>query len=1165
MSNPSNLYAEKIFAEQPLAVWPLDDKLDFLSLISDNKRDLLATGLDAWSIENGSVLSGTTKGPIANADSYQVEGVSETVEPALAFVTLTSSTLFNLNALSQGLGSFSVSTYIYKDFANIKSVQLGYQIGSLSPIYGNTKTLVSGVGMWGLISETFPITETSGNVKIIIKVGYTGDPQPFEIHGITVGQWSEPFQKESLGIFSELIEEDISLETVFGVPAESYGFGESSGFYLVSNNNLGAKNFGPPMVYGSSSCTTLNPVSGPSLVIPGFGFLNESGQYRDLTLEFWLRVFSGSSEPKRICGPVSSDDGIYVDGPFIRVKINNHVGSYFVGEWERPMLLDFSVINNSASLLLNGEKVISLSIDTQALSLPSLENSSGKNQDWIGFYSHEAISPIQIDAVAIYPYLVTQIVAKRRFVYGQGIDVPQNINSSYSTSSVIVDYSFANYANNYNYPSIGKWENGVLDNLVSDGESLLLPNYSLPTVAFSNKTEDDWISDLSNIQTQENKFFSLRPSSDWLETNGYLLFSSTNILDGQVKGFYGSFVKTSTGTQRETLARLLDKNSKNYLDIVLSGSKLSYIYSENNQEQVIKEFANIAINNEFFVGIDFDRFAQSSGKQVSSFFNNLDQIEIYVAGTKEFENTFSGNVYNFSFFNKDGFSKISTIFGSDGTLNYKLSLVQATNSGSYDPEYSYFGASSDYVEDAFEESSRLDLSQNLSTYSLILNELLGRHYLDIGVFGYWTDYVPLSYLSKYVRNANNDPYYSLDFIQVNVDIPVHSSHNNVSVKSFVQFQSLNQNAYEPESVYTLQEAAPDNLVIEPEGQWAKTRYGFKSGTVVYPPLNNNIQNLALGIRLEFSVKGILQNPVRVKSLELASQAYNDLSPTGILTKNGISIFPYTKNGIYFDYKRRNPVSVYKGSSPHLYLTNASGIKLAGDQKIGLSRGVSMPINQSSAASYGVGAFQFFGKYDNNLFPTAAEELFEIESSDRYIKFYIQATDQTRKRGKIYAFNTVSGRLEQGVVYSLNGKETSSPIIESREWFILGIQFPGSVSFNNIQGAFRLTGAMTVNTVSHYKYTAFQQNQVLVSRPWAQVLSLDGQTKIWEFWADDFTWDEVLYVLSLQKKLIDLKQIHQEYLGTNKKIVSDKSVFKIKNYKYIIYDDISWQNQTRNAV
>ena len=55
MSSPSNLYAEKVFSEHPMALWALDDKLDYVSLISEAQRNILTL----WD-ETGCTLSAGT-------------------------------------------------------------------------------------------------------------------------------------------------------------------------------------------------------------------------------------------------------------------------------------------------------------------------------------------------------------------------------------------------------------------------------------------------------------------------------------------------------------------------------------------------------------------------------------------------------------------------------------------------------------------------------------------------------------------------------------------------------------------------------------------------------------------------------------------------------------------------------------------------------------------------------------------------------------------------------------------------------------------------------------------------------------------------------------------------------------------------------------------------
>jgi hypothetical protein len=168
-----------------------------------------------------------------------------------------------------------------------------------------------------------------------------------------------------------------------------------------------AKNTSIPLVYGASGVTRLipNDLGRPSLIVPGKGFLNEVGRYKEYTVEFWARINSSASTPKRIFGPISGSNGLYVEGGFLTLVIGNNFASHFVGEWVRPMLIQIRLIRNSATVLLNGEEVISMAIDTATIALPA-EMLNGDSQDWLGFYAYDDVSPVEIDCVAIYSYQI---------------------------------------------------------------------------------------------------------------------------------------------------------------------------------------------------------------------------------------------------------------------------------------------------------------------------------------------------------------------------------------------------------------------------------------------------------------------------------------------------------------------------------------------------------------------------------------------------------------------------------------------------------------------------------------------------------------------------------------------------------------------------------------
>ena len=109
MSNPSNLYAEKIFSEHPLVLWALDDKLDYISLISEAQRNIL--GL--WSATNCTAFSGTSFAGEPFPDSYNTK-IRCTVPVGLTNeATLISPDIINFQDLDSRLKTFSIGTHFY--------------------------------------------------------------------------------------------------------------------------------------------------------------------------------------------------------------------------------------------------------------------------------------------------------------------------------------------------------------------------------------------------------------------------------------------------------------------------------------------------------------------------------------------------------------------------------------------------------------------------------------------------------------------------------------------------------------------------------------------------------------------------------------------------------------------------------------------------------------------------------------------------------------------------------------------------------------------------------------------------------------------------------------------------------------------------------------------
>jgi hypothetical protein len=1144
MVNPSNLYAEKIFSEHPIAMWALDDQADYLSLISDPKRDVYRSSPDsnAWTIVNGTktINSAILNEPLTDTSTTTVSSTFEAGQ-ATTRIDLVSSGIVSPLSMNASLETFSIGAYVFSETPTVLSYEIGYTYDGLAaPVLRKFDSQIS--GRWGLISETFGIPATVNPIKVVIRITHTnagGDPASYKfyINGITFGQWSEEFSAVSSGVFGTALPANVPF-SYNAITASSYGLQNLDGYYFISDGALVARNSGVPVVYGSSNVTRILPNDGdPSLIIPGQGFLNESGRYREYTVEMWARIDSKATTATRIFGPIGSQDGIYVDGPFIKIKVGDSVGAHPITEWYRPMLIDFKVLENSASLLINGEQVIEIDYSTEDILLPPetiIQSEVEKSNDWLGFYASENVPFLDIDCVAIYSYSVPAIVAKRRFAYGQAVEFPENANSAYGGTSVLIDYAFADYTSNYSYPDIGRWNQGIVENLSIVDDSLSVPDYRLPSVIFEdNSTTQSWYDSLYQAQDQP-----LDPFISFVGKNGYILFDSLDILKKDLKAFFIAFKVSGLSSSKQILFKIQDKSSSSFLEAYIQNSTLYYKFSLNGASPVtLYSEESVLINQLLVTGIDIDKITRYSGQEVLSFFGNKNKLSLFLGGDNTFGNTFSGKIYKLGFCDETSLSKISELFGDNGVLT----------------EYS----NGDLITSSYTLISKI----NFSTISL-----------DIAIEGYWEDYQPLTYYAQYVSDIQDNKYYDVDFVQFNIDYPAlenfedgeYDTSQNM-VKSYVSFQYLKNNPSAKNSYFTTMPASQNN-VVSPGSEWVTTKYEVVDGTVIYPPKGIRITDVSLVTHLEWSVPGIISNPLVVKKMQYASQAFNERTSNPIGTRFGTPVFPYLKYGSYFDYKSRNPYRIYKSSTPYLYLTKNSGIEKAGDYDEFVNRGFSIPVNKDLSDNYKVIAMQAFLRYGKDRFPSEPEQIFEIESKDDYIKFYIVANDITGKRARIYGINAKTGNLENGIAFYWNGNLVREPVMTLSDWGTLGISFSKILDFDSYPGGLRFTGSVLVNNISQYKATSLQEIQRNTLRSWLLASTpTPTSSEIWDYWNQDFTWNGVLIAIQSNIFGVDPSDIYKTYIGTNKIIIDDDIPLRFNNYEYNTYQGITWQSRILPAV
>ena len=1207
MSKPSNLYAEKIYSEQPLALWSLDEDVDYIPLAQD------FSDLSTWTITNGSIVETTTQPsqPFIDSSLFLVTGNPSTTE--IQYTTLVSEDVANFNDLNQILNSFCIGTYFYSDSVHLYSVSVGYEyydVASGINVQQLKDFSLSINEKWMLLSETFTIPYQNTTMRAVIKIGYIPSAQDsshyqFLINGFSVGQWSEEFIADSMGLQNmQTLPSDIAVPNVVGtkcVPADAYGLTTNNGYYVISGNSLLARNTGVPLVYGASNTTVISPSNVqdgdgnrlPSLLIPGLGFLNELGRYKEYTVEMWLRITSDATDSKRIFGPVGSDDGLYVDGAFLTMVAGDSFSSKYVGDWCRPMLIQITYITNNVSVILNGETVISLTLDTSTMPLPSQFNSSNKNQDWLGFWAYDDIYPIEIDCLAIYPYKVAEVVAKRRWTYGQAVPSTENVNSSYNGTSASIDYAFAGYTSNYNYPKIGSWQQGVFDNLATDNVSLQTPTYELPDIVYSIGSLEDSYNTLKEenlewLSTPENyPYFSLGDSK------AYFKFKDLNVLNDDLKSFYGVFSIDEAPTEEQTLFVIENKVTLDKLVVSILNSDINYkLYT--GSDEILLGSVEYTPGDIFGAGLDINSLVEKFGNDVSTFFGNRNLLTLYVLNNKTFLNKFAGKMYKVGLSTKRNFAEISDHFGSDGIL--------------------------------FEHNNLIDF---VASYTLIPEIEYGKYYLDIAVSGYWEDYIPLTYFAKYVTDNSGNQRYDLDLIQFNIDYPSPASyktlnevsewkywelqeqfalpvqqtydildnslytgysnyddlaHNRSSftyeyntsksmVRSYISFQFIEDGANKDRSLFLETAPALRSGVADASQyyNWQNTKFEVVNDTIIYPPQSVDFNDLALVVHLNFKTNGILGKQIKLRSLELASRALNESLPNPITTKSGVSMYPYSKSGIYYDQKIKNPISIYKKSNPYLHLTRYSGIQVRGTYDPLIVRGLSIPINASKVLEYRVNAIQFATRFDDDFFPATPYEVFEIKDSGSTIKFYMVANSTKGDRAKIYAVNAKTGKLQDGISYYLNGKLVSSPILTVKQWAFIGISFGNPLTFSGYSGYISLNGPLLFNHISYYRLTSLQQKQSSSPRIWDEVKqqylpgASEPQVFDWEYWNLGYVWYGVLVRSSSYSYGTTPSDIYRTYMGTNKIIIDTQKELKVSLDPINIEKSVKWDQYVQIPV
>ena len=1009
MTTDINQYAERVYSEHPIAMWSLDETVYYIALANENSRFFTNWDLTGCYADDSPDLIDITSSPFPSSNIYS----SITKSNALAgTVRVVSPVLFGAGDINSSISTFCVNIFLYQKPTYINWFKVGYRYLDALSVQQEVlsdEILPPEIESWVNFNNVYPIPESfSGNLEIVIEIDFDESSSDLSsrtliMNGLSVGQGSETTCYENLGSQFVSLPDTTNISGMYGVSADQYGILSNNGYYLVRNNELLSKNDAFPIIFGAKSSTKIYPsnVNLPSFIFPGRGMLNEAGRNKQYTLEMWIKLDPKTNSAKKIIGPLSGDDGIYVKEGFITLVIGDEIASHCVSEWYRPMLIHIQMKENNASLVINGEQVLSIPLNRKTIDLPN-------DTDWWGVYSYPSIEAFNIDCISIYPYIISDIVAKKRFVYGQATPGIQSIDNGFSGTPITMDFSTAEYNSNIIYPDIARWDAGYFNNLNATKNYISVPDYTLPNINIGGRDVQQWYRDnyivygLDYPSGESPYFITFRPnitydingdpvswSSEGIDyvSQSYLNFPSLSLLNDSLSAVYGIFEVEEDIAEPRTLMSFVNTINGNTFDINIESDKVKYLY---NGAAILDTSGNpaerdITIGTEILVGLNFESSGIEFGYDISRFFSAPSSTQLYIGGNGT--NTFEGKIYLVGFSNQTNYEEISTNFSSDGlaiTDNYEL------------------------------------LFDHIASYTLVPEREYGHLFLDVSVSSQWEEYFPLTYFASYVKDENGNPIYDLDMLQVNLgyvsvesnvvwtyaelkdayltldyqDLKDSTYENyfnlkknnttgnsinvsNSSLQAYLTFQSIAEGANLPLSDFTYTKQLDESHVIDPDLENTdifterayQTKFVFTDNVIVYPPKSKSFEEYAMVAHFNIKQRSILKNPLKIKSFEITSKNLNYANNNAdqrnyVGTKFGTKMYPEIDFFGTLDGKSKNPFFMYKTATPYIYTTKKSGVKVVNKSSIVNPTTinqyrVSIPVNSNASYSFKVGAITFF--------------------------------------------------------------------------------------------------------------------------------------------------------------------------------------------------------------
>ena len=398
-------------------------------------------------------------------------------------------------------------------------------------------------------------------------------------------------------------------------------------------------------------------------------------------------------------------------------------------------------------------------------------------------------------------------------------------------------------------------------------------------------------------------------------------------------------------------------------------------------------------------------------------------------------------------------------------------------------------------------------------------------------------------------NENITNYSDYDDLNNNLITEISLDTSSSSVDIFATFQLIAEGANQPLDSFTytkdlnlnrVVDASLENTNVDPYRAY-KTKFRVIDDTIIYPPKNIRTEDLAIVFHFSIQQDGILSKPLKIREMEISSKSLNVYQPNAVGTKFGKDIYPFVKNGIYFNYKEKNPFSIYKKSNPYLYLTENSGIKVINYASTEKEYSIAIPINENRQSNFYI----------------------EIQGLSETIEFVVEE-DTSTLRHKIFARNKSTKQEYANVEFYQNGIPVQNPFLINNQWASIGMVFQDPINMSSYTGSINIFGGCRFNNISTYLSEGLNETASIIPNVWQNVLTEDGISNFdWQYWYDNNgsgpirKWKEVYVFAEEQVYSLSASDIYSSYLGTNVNVVDDDFGINIFNDDFVSYSDISW--------